>query len=591
MSERLAPGAPAPPDFVPLSEPRMTGREWLYVKECLDTNWVSSVGRFVDRFEQEIARRLGVAHAVATASGTAALHLALELVGVRPGDEVAVSTLTFIAPANAIRYCGAHPVFIDAEPAYWQMDPELLRRFLRDGCRSEGGVLRNRVSGRPVRAVLPVNLLGHPCDLDPIREIAAAYELPVIEDAAEGLGACYRSRPLGSLGTIGCLSFNGNKILTTGGGGMLVTDRTDLAERARYLSTQAKDDPLEYVHGAVGYNYRLTNLQAAVGCAQLEALDEYIGIKRRIAADYQALLAPFSGIAPMREAPWAQSTFWLYTVLVDEARAGLDSRALLRGLAAQRIQSRPLWQPLHQSPAHRGAQVVGGEVAERLHRQALSLPCSTSLTGQAWQRVAAALEVLLRSGAGARPAVGPDPAPAPAAVADGAASPGPGPAAGARVVRLRPAAPADRDQVLLWANDPDTRRASFCQERITAEEHQAWFAHSLSLSSRQMFIVELDGEDVGFARLEWDGASAEVGINIAPERRRSGLGLATLHALAGEAARRGCRLLVARIRLDNRASISVFEKAGYRFVGPCTMRGVAGLRYERELAPPGNGQS
>lgn len=378
--EPLAPGAPPPAGTIPLTVPELRGNEWAYVKECLDTNWVSSVGAFVDRFERVMADAVGVRHAVATVNGTAALHVALLLAGVAPGDEVITSTLTFIAPANAIRYVGAWPVFVDAEPAYWQMDIDKLAHFLERGCRRVDGVLRNIATGRRVRAILPVHALGHPVDMVPLVELARRHELMVIEDASESLGASYHGESVGRLGACACFSFNGNKLITTGAGGMLVTNDDALARRARHLTTQAKSDPLEYIHDVVGYNYRLANVLAALGVAQMEHLNEYVDAKRRIAARYARALAAVPGITPMREATWARSAFWMYTVLVDEREYGMDSRALLRALAARRVQCRPLWQPLHLSPAQRGAHHEDCSVAERLNRDALSLPCSVGLS-------------------------------------------------------------------------------------------------------------------------------------------------------------------------------------------------------------------
>jgi perosamine synthetase len=397
-TEILAPGAPPPIDFIPLSVPEIRGNEWRYVKECLDTNWVSSVGPYVDRFEQMMAQQTGAKHAVATVNGTSALHIALLVAGVQPGDEVLVSTLTFVAPVNAIRYVGAWPIFIDAEPAYWQMDPARVVEFLEEGCRWVNGALYNRRTGRRVTAVIPVHVLGHPVDLDPILSIARKFGLRVIEDATEGLGATYKGIPLGCLGDIACFSFNGNKIITTGGGGMLVTRNEEWAQKAKYLTTQAKDDPIEYIHGEVGYNYRLTNLLAAVGCAQMEQLPCYIALKRKIATRYNEALQNLPGIVPLRSAPWAASTFWMYTTLIEETIFGMDSRTLMRMLGSRKIQCRPLWQPIHLSPAHatkeRGAETM--PVAERLARRGLSLPCSVGLTEAEQDRVIAALRELGR---------------------------------------------------------------------------------------------------------------------------------------------------------------------------------------------------
>jgi perosamine synthetase len=365
---------------VPLCEPELRGNEWLYVKSCLDTKWVSSVGSFVERFERDVASHVGSMHGVATVSGTAALHVALQVAGVGAGDEVVVPSLTFVATANAVRYRGAHPVFIDAEPHHWQIDPGLVATFLVEECEVRDGVLRNRTTDRPVRAILPVHVHGHPCDMDPIVELARRFRLVVIEDATEGLGAEYKKHPVGSLGDVACFSFNGNKMITTGGGGMIVTNNSEWARNARYLTTQAKDDPLEYVHCQVGYNYRLTNVQAAMGCAQMESISEYVAAKRRIAATYSRAFRSVPGLHPQREATWAQSASWMYSVCVDSAEYGLDSRTVLKMLSSKGVQSRPLWQPLHCSPAYPRAQCLGGGVAERLNRDVLSLPCSVGLT-------------------------------------------------------------------------------------------------------------------------------------------------------------------------------------------------------------------
>ncbi|HSE21510.1 MAG TPA: LegC family aminotransferase [Pyrinomonadaceae bacterium] len=368
------------PVTVPLCAPEIRGNEWKYVKECLDTGWVSTVGSFVERFEYLLAQSVGAKWAVATNSGTSALHIALLVAGVQPNDEVLVSTLSFIAPANAIRYVGAWPVFVDAESAYWQMDPQKLEEFLRLKCQWRNGGLYDRVTGSRVRAILPVHVLGHPVDMDPILQLAQKYELTVIEDATESLGAKYKGTDVGHIGSIACFSFNGNKLITTGGGGMIVTDNEDWARKAKYLTTQAKNDPVEYVHQEIGYNYRLTNIQAALGVAQLEQLHSYVEAKRRIAAAYAGALRDLPGLTSMREAQWAQSVFWMYTILVDEDRSEMSARQLMVELAARGIQTRPLWQPLHLSRAHQGSCATDCSTAEWVNRRALSLPCSVGLT-------------------------------------------------------------------------------------------------------------------------------------------------------------------------------------------------------------------
>jgi perosamine synthetase len=378
-------------NFIPLCVPELRGRELEYVRDCIESSWVSSVGAYVTRFEEMCAAIAGTRYAVATVTGTAALHVALLAAGVLPGDEVVTSALTFIAPANAIRYTGAWPVFVDAEPRYWQLDVERLAAFLADDCVFDGTVLRNARSGRRVRAILPVSILGHPVQLDEIIALARRYHLTVIEDATESLGASYQGRPVGGGADVSCFSFNGNKLTTTGGGGMIVTNDGALARRARYLTTQAKDDPIEYVHGEIGFNYRLTNVAAAIGVAQLEQLTDFVAAKRANAARYANEFGKLAGITLMPQAPWAASSFWLYTVLIDEAVFGCSSRAVRVALDAARIQTRPLWQPMHRSPAHAGAFVLGGAVADRLCRDALSLPSSVGLRASELSAVADAI--------------------------------------------------------------------------------------------------------------------------------------------------------------------------------------------------------
>ncbi len=379
MSTTYEPGA-APAGFIPLCVPVIQGNEWTYVKDCLDTGWVSSVGNYVDKFEAQVAQAAGTPYAVAVATGTAALHIALLVAGVEADDEVLISTLTFIAPANAIRYCGAHPIFVDAEPRYWQMDVQRVADFLQEDCTFINGEVRNKATGRRVKAIVPVDILGHPVDMQPLLALAEQYHLVIVEDSTESLGATYYQKPVGSLSHIACYSFNGNKLITTGGGGMIVTHNAAWAKRAKYLTTQAKDDPLEYEHGEVGYNYRLTNIQAALGCAQMEQLPEYLAAKRRIAATYNEALGTMPGITGFPQAPYAESARWMYTLLIDDSITGIHSRDVLHLLEKERIQTRPLWQPLHLSKAFPGAQVLGGQVAEKLNQQGLSLPCSVNLS-------------------------------------------------------------------------------------------------------------------------------------------------------------------------------------------------------------------
>jgi perosamine synthetase len=380
------------PRRIPNAVPHLAGNEWTYLKECLDSNWVSSAGPFVERFERAVAEAVGASHAVATVNGTAALHVALLAAGVGPGDLVLVPGFTFIATANAVSYCGADPVLVDVEPVAWGMDPQRVADYLARDCRVEAGRVVDRASGRCVRALLPVHLYGHPCDLDALLAVAGRYPLAVVEDSAEALGARYKDRPVGVEGLAGCLSFNGNKIVTAGAGGMVLTRDAAFAERARRLTTQARGDAIEFVHDQVGYNYRLSNLHAALGLAQVEQLAAFVEAKRATAHDYQARLAGLDGVEPFREAPWARSSYWMASVLLAERRAP-DLRRLLRRLVAEGVEARPLWRPLHLQPVYRQARRLGGEVAERLYARGLSLPCSVGISPEERARVA---ETLLR---------------------------------------------------------------------------------------------------------------------------------------------------------------------------------------------------
>jgi perosamine synthetase len=376
---------------IPLSIPYLKGREWRYVKQTLDTAWVSSAGPFVNRFEDAVAQYLGRKHAVACSSGTAALHTALMAARVGMDEEVVLPALTFAAPAFAVRYTGAFPVFIDVDPDYWQIDVSKLRDFLLKECHRVRGKLINAHTKRTVRAIIPVHLLGHPVDMSAIMKVAKDFGLLVIEDAAESLGAEYKDQKVGSQADIACLSFNGNKIITAGGGGMISTDNRQFAERARYLTTQAKDDPIEYIHNEIGYNYRLSNVQAAIGLAQMERLCMHVEKKREIARIYDCELAEIEGIKLPQEAPWARSIFWLYTILVDNKRYDMDRRGLMKKLSGYRIQSRPLWHPLPSLPVFKSCYAYQISVANDLYGEALSLPSSVSLCRTDQRRIAGIL--------------------------------------------------------------------------------------------------------------------------------------------------------------------------------------------------------
>jgi len=373
------PGTPGTAESIPLCVPELGGNEWKYIKECLDTNWVSSVGSYVDRFEEMMAAYVSVERAVATVNGTAALHIALIVAGVEADDEVLVSDLTFVAPANAIRYIGAWPVFMDVDPGYWQMDPQKVTEFLDNECRWENGRLLNKTSGRRIKAVLPVHILGHPCDMDPIVKIAKKYELAVVEDASESLGARYKGDMVGSSADIACYSYNGNKLITTGGGGMIVTGDQKMADRAKYLTNQAKDEGEEYIHNEIGYNYRLTNIQAAMGVAQMEMIDDFIEKKRAIAGKYQAGLGNDSRIVTMPRAEWADPSYWLYTVILESGTDIKSRKSVLRALNESGVGARPLWHTLHDLKPFESCQSYRIEHSIDLYHRGISLPSSVGL--------------------------------------------------------------------------------------------------------------------------------------------------------------------------------------------------------------------
>jgi len=370
-------------DSIPLIEPQLGGNTARYLAECVETNFVSSVGPFVDRFEREFAAYVGSRFAVACASGTAAIHLAMRLLGIGPSDEVFVPTLTFIASANPIVYERARPVFVDVEAETWNLDGDLVAEELN----------RRARSGRALpKAVEVVHLLGHPANMTSLVEACDHHGVLLIEDASEALGARWTQGRfagchVGTVGKLGCFSFNGNKVITTGGGGMITTDDERLAKRAKHLTTQARLPGIEYHHDEIGYNYRLTNLAAAVGVAQLELLPSFLAAKANIAARYDASLP--DGIGRPPRAPWAAPSMWLYTVLVEQDRFGMNSRDLLGRLQAEKIQCRPIWTPLHRMAPFAGAECIRGAVAEKIFRDALSLPCSVGLAAEAQERIIA----------------------------------------------------------------------------------------------------------------------------------------------------------------------------------------------------------
>ena len=380
--EAHAPGARGPAGTIPLAVPNIGALERDYVLRAVESGFVSSVGPFVGEFEETFARRVGARFAVACSTGTAALHVALRVLGVRPGDDVLCSDFTFVGSVNPIAYEGANPVLVDSERSTWNLDPALVVAELER--RDAAGL------AQPA-AVEVVHVLGQPADLAPVLEACDRFGVPVVEDAAESLGAGWSAGPLagrqtGTVGRVGAFSFNGNKIATTGGGGMLVTDDEALARRARHLTTQAKVPDVGYLHDEVGYNYRLTNIAAALGLAQLERLDDFVARKHRIAARYDEALAATGLVLPPR-VPGLDATYWLYSVLTpqDDDR-GRD--ALLEHLASRGVGARALWRPLHAQPPFAGVPVLGSEgVATDLFHRGVSLPCATELTDEDQGRV------------------------------------------------------------------------------------------------------------------------------------------------------------------------------------------------------------
>jgi len=377
--------------LIPLSVPVIKGNEWQYVKDCLDTGWVSSAGKYVNLFEERMAAYIGSKYAIACINGTAALHISLLLAGVGSGDEVIVPTVTFIAPINAVKYVGAEPVFMDCD-AYLNMDPEKVAEFIKRECVYRRGELINKKSKRRVKALIPVHVFGNPVNLEPLVGLAKKYKLAIIEDATESLGSYYTAGRLagkrtGAVGVLGCFSFNGNKIITTGGGGMIVTNDGKLAAKARYLTTQAKDDEVKYVHHEVGYNYRLSNIPAALGVAQLEKIVEYIKTKRANYDRYRQSLKGVNGLVLIQEPDYGSSNYWFYSLLVEKRSYGRSNLELMGSLAAGNVQARPLWRPNHLQRPYRKNQAYRIENAVRYYGQLLNLPCSVDLGKEDIKRV------------------------------------------------------------------------------------------------------------------------------------------------------------------------------------------------------------
>jgi dTDP-4-amino-4,6-dideoxygalactose transaminase len=371
-----------------LSPPHASGRELDLVADAIASNWIAPLGPHVDAFEQEFGEVTGVPHALALSSGTAALHLALVVLGIGAGDEVVCSSLTFAASANAIRYTGAEPVFVDCDAATWTMDPSLVER----------AIVERREAGARVSAVLAVDLYGQCCDYDALRAVCERHDVLLLQDAAESLGATYRGAPSGGQGLLAAFSFNGNKIITTSSGGMLVSADAALVEHARKLSTQARDPAPHYEHSEIGFNYRLSNVLAALGRAQLAVLPERVEARRRLNERYRELLADVPGITFMPEAGYGTGNQWLTCVVVDPEAFGADRETIRLALEAQDIEARPVWKPMHLQPVYATAPMFGGEVSAGLFERGLCLPSGSSLTVVDQDRVCAAVVAAGRPG-------------------------------------------------------------------------------------------------------------------------------------------------------------------------------------------------
>ncbi|MDP2939775.1 MAG: LegC family aminotransferase [Candidatus Omnitrophota bacterium] len=369
--------------MIPLSIPNISGKEWDCLKECLDTNWVSSSGSFLGKFEEAVCQYVHAKHGVVCINGTSCLFIALKLSGVGYRNEVIVPTLTFIAPVNVVRYLGAEPVFMDCDD-YMNLDADKLEEFCRKECQITKKGLKNKKTGRIIKAIVPVHIFGNPCNMSLIMKIAERCNLKVIEDATESLGSyycdgIYKDRYTGTISDFGVYSFNGNKIITTGGGGMIITDNKKLAKKARYFTEQAKDDSVRCIHNEIGYNFRLSNLQAALGFAQIKQLAAFIKIKKNNYELYKEELKNIEGIKIMGYPSGTMPNYWFYSLIIDKRKFGLSSEELMIKLAKNNIQTRPIWFLNHLQKPYRNNQAYKIEKAVWFWKKVLNIPCSTNL--------------------------------------------------------------------------------------------------------------------------------------------------------------------------------------------------------------------
>ena len=368
---------------VVLHEPSFKGNEWRYLKECLDSTFVSSVGKFVDRFEVELASSCGAKHAVAVVNGTAALHIALKLAGVKPDDEVLIPALTFVATANAVTYCGAMPHFVDSEERNLGIDAAKLRNYLASHTEQRAGYCVNRTTGQVIRALVPMHTFGHPADIDGLLAIAKDFNLALVEDAAESLGSYYHGQHTGTFGMMGTLSFNGNKTITTGGGGAILTNNTELARHAKHLTTTAKlPHAWEYRHDEIGYNYRMPNLNAALGCAQLEQLPAMLEAKRKLFGLYQTEFSQLQGIKVVAEPEQCSSNYWLQALLLDEDQSN-QRDSILKATNEAGFMTRPVWVLMHELAPFKNSPRMSLDGAQSLSMRLINIPSSSGLVGDA----------------------------------------------------------------------------------------------------------------------------------------------------------------------------------------------------------------
>ena len=377
--------------FIPLCVPNIKGNAEKYVLETIQTGWVSSVGSFVDRFENEFAEYVGTKYAVAVSNGTAALHISLILSDVYYNDEVLVPNLTFVAPANAVKYCGANPVFLDSNWNDLGIDVNKLEDFLNKETEFQDGFTINKKTKAKIKAIIPMHAQGYPVDMDPLNEICKKRNIKVIEDATESLGSEYKGIKTGNFSDLACFSFNGNKIMTTGGGGMIVTNHEELAKKAKHISTTAKTDPVHYDHDEVGYNYRLVNVLAALGVAQLELMPEFVETKRKNLSTYSKLLQDIKGFTMHTEPVNTKSNYWMYCLVADK-NSNVELSDLINHFGANKIQARPIWKLMTTLPMYKYCQTYHCDVSQDIHNRMLNIPCSTDLTEENINRVIKAIK-------------------------------------------------------------------------------------------------------------------------------------------------------------------------------------------------------